>query len=116
MQLFGEGKDEVKIYPRYIAAYREKQSLDFDMMRTKIFMDCKREGEIASWFTHAVCGILMGFLAYGISWAETFLDTWKFTTVQAIITNHDDYAAAYFFLIVVSVFFVLIAALLTVFV
>lgn len=35
--MFGSATDEIKIYPRLISAYREKHSLDFDMMRTKIF-------------------------------------------------------------------------------
>ena len=114
--MFGSATDEIKIYPRLISAYREKHSLDFDMMRTKIFKDCKQDGEIATWITHAIMGVLMGLLCFGVSWAEHLLDTWKFSTVQAIVTNHGNYAAAYFFLIFISVCFVLVAALLTVFV
>ena len=114
--MFGSATDEIKIYPRLISAYREKQSLDFGMMRTKIFLDCKQNGETAAWFTHAILGVMMGFLCFGVSWAEHLLDTWKFSTVQAIVTNHGNYAAAYFFLIFISVCFVLVAALLTVFV
>ena len=44
---------------------RNNDSLDFDMMRTKIMTDreTKRES-LTLWLTHILCGFLMGTLAF----------------------------------------------------
>ena len=65
-------KVTMKIYPRPDSYYKNKSSLDFDMMRSKIFIDRKgsnKEGAIL-WLAHVICGVFMGFIVFILSVCE----------------------------------------------
>ena len=57
------------VYPRIDSYYKNKASLDFDIMKTQIMI--KRKGGGAElYMAHAVCGVLMGLLAFLLSLME----------------------------------------------
>ena len=62
----------LKIYPRPDTYYKNKASLDFDMMRTKIMVERKGSSieSIAIWCAHILCGFVMGIIAFLLSLAE----------------------------------------------
>ena len=65
-------KVTMRIYPRPDSYYKNKSSLDFDMMRSKIFVDRKgssKEGAIL-WLAHVICGVLMGLIVFILSVCE----------------------------------------------
>lgn len=98
-----------KVYPRPDTYYRNKHSLNFDMMRTKIFMERKSSGA-SIWWVHCVCGFAMGFVGFTLTWLETTIIDWKFNVMQSIIDSSRGQAGAYFFLITVSCILALMAA------
>ena len=62
----------LKIYPSPDTYYKNKASLDFDMMRTKIMVERKGSSieSIAIWGAHILCGFVMGIIAFLLSLAE----------------------------------------------
>jgi len=72
-------RSTMKIYPRPDTYYRNKHSLDFDMMRAKVMLQRKGSGmsDAVIWIAHVVCGVLMGFLAFMLTWCEDNLTKWR---------------------------------------
>lgn len=105
------------VYPRRDTAFKGKHSLNFDMMRTKIFLERDNRGEKELWLAHFICGLLCGFQAFCISWMENQIVGWRVQAVQKIVSSHDNHlTAAYFYWIFSSMFFVTISALMTVYI
>ena len=65
-------RNTLKMYPRPDTYYRNKASLDFDMMRTKIMVERKgsTSESIAIWGAHILCGFVMGVVSFLLSLAE----------------------------------------------
>ena len=109
----------MQLYPRPDTYYKNKHSLDFDMMRSKIMIERGGEGSenLALWLAHGVCGALIGVLAFMLTWLEDEITKFRSETMQTIIDNHhDNLVASYFFWVCTAVLLVLIATLLTVYV
>lgn len=61
-------------YPRPDSVYEQKSSLDFDMMRTKIFEDRRgTQTELYLWIAHAIIGFITGFIAFCMTYVEDYL-------------------------------------------
>ena len=66
-------RNSPKIYPRPDNYYRKKASLNFDVMRTKIFADRdekKLRVGLNMWIAHALVGITVGTVTFALSTAE----------------------------------------------
>lgn len=76
-------RETMKIYPRPDTYYRNKSSLDFDMMRTKIMEERSGSGKesIVLWLTHVVVGIVMGFIAFLMTLVEDKLTEWRYWAI-----------------------------------
>jgi hypothetical protein len=78
----------MRAYPREDNIFRTKTSLNFDMMRAKIFDERKGKGlldEVWLWIAHGICGVLVAFIAFGMSWCEHALIELRMHTVQDLI-------------------------------
>ena len=69
----------MKIYPRPDTYFRQKHSLDFDMMRTKVMLQRKGSGYDGAmlWVSHIICGVIMGFLAFMLTQCEDRITAWR---------------------------------------
>lgn len=109
----------MQLYPRPDTYYQNKASLDFDMMRSRIMLNRpggEKEG-IALWSAHVICGVLIGILAFILTWLEDAITEWRANTVQVLITRNDNnLTAAYFFYIGSAIILVFAASALTVYV
>jgi ribosomal protein L16/L10AE len=76
-------RSTMKIYPRPDTYYRNKSSLDFDMMKTKIMEERSGSGKesMILWIAHVVVGIGMGTIAFMMTFVEDKLTEWRYTTV-----------------------------------
>lgn len=68
-------RQSFKIYPRIDLDYQKKQSLNFDMMSSEVFLN--RPGDKGQegwkWFALLLIGFSMGMIAFGMSSLEEFL-------------------------------------------
>lgn len=59
--------------------YKKKHSLDFDMMRTKIYL--YREGiaheQMITWIMHFIVGAMVGILAFMLTFLEDKMTEWR---------------------------------------
>jgi hypothetical protein len=69
----------VTSFPRKDNAYKSKSSLDFDMMRSKIYIERKgrAQEEIILWFTFCLVGFMTGVLAFMLTYCEDKLTEWR---------------------------------------
>lgn len=108
----------MEIYPRPDKMYQKKRSLDFDMMKTKIFLE-RKENKIEGamlWASHLACGVIMGILCFMLVWLEDSIIEWRIEAMQHLITHRDDQVGlSYVFWIVSSIFLVCIAGIMTVY-
>jgi len=116
----GQGKPmnprvTLRIYPRPDTFYRGKSSLNFDAMRSKIFLDRSQQGEVYLWFAHLICGILVALLSFLLSSAEDELTLFRTKYLQNLI-DEDKKPAAYFWYAGSALILAFIAALLTVYI
>lgn len=76
-------RSTMKIYPRPDNYYTTKHSLDFDMMRSKIFLERPSMGNesVVLWIAHAACGFLIGVVGFMLTWVEDTLTAWRASTV-----------------------------------
>ena len=107
----------LKIYPRPDVYFKNKHSLNFDLMRTKIMMDRGGSTRGSIWFAHVVCGFIMGCIGFALSYFEELFVLNRIKLMQHIITTSgDQLVGAYFFYIGSGMAFVIVAVLLTVYV
>ena len=112
-------RSTMKIYPRPDTYYRNKSSLDFDMMKTKIMEERSGSGKesMILWIAHVVVGIGMGTIAFMMTLVEDKLTEWRYTTVQNIITANDNYLlSGYFFYVGTAMTLVLVSVLMTIYI
>jgi hypothetical protein len=79
----------MKIYPRPDTYYQNKSSLNFDMMRSKIYLERKDSKQGAYlWLAHVICGVIMAFLTYLLMMAEDSLTKFRAGTVQNLLDKN----------------------------
>jgi len=95
-----------------------KSSLNFDMLRTKIFED--RSGvraEVYVWIAHGLVGIIVGFIAFMISIVEEMSTEWRTETVQNLLDQDKGSSIkAYMFYVIYAMICVFVATMLTIYV
>ena len=78
----------MKIYPRPDTYYKNKSSLNFDMMRSKVYLERKNSKEGAYlWLAHCICGVIMAFLTFLLMFAEDNLTKFRVNTVQSLLDS-----------------------------
>ena len=112
-------RNTVGKYPRFDTMYKTKSSLDFDLMKTKIMGDRKKDGlaGYSLWTAHIVCGFMMGVVGWIYTWLENNIVLLRVSGVQEIINlQNNSLVGAYFFYAGTAVGFVFIASWLTIYV
>ena len=84
-------KATLMVYPRVDTFYRRNNSLDFDMMRSKIMLERKNSAtqSIMLWTAHILCGAMMGVIAFMMAFFEDWLTRWRAIVLQTIIDYHN---------------------------
>ena len=80
----------LNIYPRPDVYFKNKHSLNFDLMRTKIMMDRGGSTRGSIWFAHVVCGFIMGCIGFALSYFEELFVLNRIKLMQHIITTSGD--------------------------
>ena len=58
-------------YPRPDNVYEHKQSFNFDLMRTRIFLNRRKTfTDMYLWIAHLLCGIIMAFVTFSMTIIE----------------------------------------------
>ena len=72
-------RNTMQMYPRLDTYFRDKSSLDFDMMRSKIILERRGGGKesLILWLSHVVVGVLMGFIAFMLTYVEDEIVNWR---------------------------------------
>ena len=107
----------LKEYPRQDTYYKNKSSLNFDVVRSKIFLK-KDEGPLGRlnrWFVHGMIGVSTGTVAFCMASVEDWLTTKKSEVAQDMITEGKTYEP-YFYYVGFAVACALSATLLTVYI
>ena len=68
-------RKSLKIYPRLDKGFRGKKSLNFDMMKSQLFM-MRREPDQAKmwrWISYFLIGIITGFIAFLMEIGEEYM-------------------------------------------
>lgn len=68
-----------KIYPRKDTVYKSKKSLNYDLVKTKIFRDREKTKllNFLEWCAYGIVGVLVGATATIMSYLEESLTSWK---------------------------------------
>jgi chloride channel 7 len=77
----------MKLYPRPDTLYKKKSSLNFDLMRAKVFVERKRN-KCVPWLqliALMVIGLIIGFIASVMEYVSNFLINTKVSYTDAII-------------------------------
>ena len=107
-----------KVYPRKDNIFQHKKSLDFDFVRTKIYVERKRDGcEIfMEWVAFSIIGVLTGLTAAIMSNVEEKITVFRRNQADDIIGGtNDNMIPAWLFFSGISVGFVLIASVMTIY-
>lgn len=104
-------------YPRRDTYYRTKSSLNFDIVRSKIFENrneaqCDR---LNRWVAHGLLGIATGTVAFCMATTEDYLTNKKSEVAQDMITEGRNWEA-YLYYTGFAVLCALVATLLTVYI
>ena len=113
-----EPRYSLKVYPRLDKLYTTKGSLNFDMIRTKIFRDrpLPRHHDLMIYLIYAMIGIATGAMTLGITAAED-----EFTMLKVKITDDiiggssNQLTLGWFFFLFISASLAFIAAILVVY-
>ena len=108
----------LKVYPRKDNIFKHKSSLNFDQVRTKVYIERKRDktDTLMEWFAFAIVGVLTGFTAAIMSNIEETVTVFRRNTADDIIGGEaNDLLTGWLFFAGLSAAFVLVASLMTVF-
>ena len=108
----------LKTYPRKDNIFQHKKSLDFDLIRTKVYVERKRDGcEIfMEWVAFSIIGVLTGLTAAIMSNLEEKITIFRRNTADDIIDGtKGDLVVGWLFFSGISCACVLIASLMTVY-
>lgn len=108
-----------KVYPRRDNIFLHKKSLNFDLVRTKIFVERERPTSVIlmEWAAFALIGILTGFTAAIMSNLEEMITTFRRNNTNDIIggSTNDDLVGGWLFFTGISVAFVVGSSIMTVY-
>lgn len=108
----------VKIYPRRDTIFKTKKSLNFDLVKTKVFRDRDphRCQNLMEWIAFGICGVLVGSVATIMSYIEEGATTIKKNYTNTLIDGaSSNMWLGWSFYCFVSVLIVLIASTITVY-
>jgi len=107
-----------RIYPRMDNVYKTKTSLNFDMMRAKIYEDRQdHDTDKYVWIANILVGFCCGFCAFMITYTEEKMLIWRIETAQAFLDGEGwTTLSSITFYVLSSMTFALLATLLTIFV
>ena len=111
-------KRSMASYPRQDNVYTHKSSLNFDMMRAKIFEDRKgTHTDFYVWVAHIFIGFGTALIAFLLTVIEDASAEFRNAKVQYLLdSNKDSSFLAYIFYVGFAVLFVLIACLMTIYI
>lgn len=108
----------VKIYPRVDKVFTHKKSLNYDLVRSKIYIDRHKTKCIAflEWCCYGLCGLFTGFTASIMEFLEGKLTSFKKDTADNLIGGSEDSMwTAWCFFALFSAALVLVASATTIF-
>ena len=105
-------------YPRRDNVFEHKQSFNFDVMRTRIFLNRENhKTEQYLWIGHAIAGIIMATVTWGMTTIEDASAEYRSEFIQNILDkNPDSSAVAWVAYVFFALALVLVATLLTIYV
>lgn len=110
-------KRSFHMYPRPDNVYEHKSSLNFDMMRTKVFLERKGTNEnVYLWIAHFILGIIVATVTFLMTTVEDASSEFRAGFIQEIIDRNNSAVEAWAAYTIYGMFFVLIACLLTIYV
>ena len=85
-------RTSVQLYPRIDEKFRKKHSFNFDMMKSKIFLDRAEPFSISiwRWVVYFFIGFFTGVLAFFMSWVEDALIESRDEILEHIFHSSDD--------------------------
>jgi len=108
-----------KVYPRKDNIFWHKKSLDFDLIRTKVFVERKRDGceIIMEWVAFSIIGLLTGLTAAIMSNLEEKITVFRRNHADDIIggESKSDLVTGWLFFTGLSIACVLVASIMTVY-
>ena len=105
-----------KEYPRPDSVYKHKSSFNFDMMRTRIFVNRRKTfTDMYLWLAHGILGIIMATITFSLTFVEDKSAEFKSEFVQKIIDKNNSAVEAWLAYTVYGMSFVLVATLLTIY-
>ena len=107
-----------KVYPRKDNIFQHKKSLDFDLMRSKLYVERKRDGceILMEWIGFALIGVLTGLTAAIMSNIEEKITEFRRNNANDLIDGSDDnMAVGWLFFSGLSVACVLVSTIMTVY-
>jgi len=80
------------VYPRFDSDYRKKRSLNFDMMKSEIFINRRETNDVkaAKWVAYFLIGLFTGCIAFGMSKLEEWLLESRDNVAKNILRNSDN--------------------------
>jgi len=110
-------RGSISVYPRLDLDFGKKKSLNFDMMKTEIFI--KRgwsvQAEAARWFAYLLIGFFTGLTAFLMSLLEEFLMDKRLQLAEKILEKTDDNQLyAYLMMAGWCIFFCMFGSILTI--
>ena len=105
-------------YPRKDNVYTHKSSFNFDLMRTRIFIDRKgTHQDVYVWLAHAIIAIFVSVIAWGLAGCEDWIVAGRAEHVQKQLDEHPTSAVtAWLFYMGSAACLILTASVLTIFV
>ena len=107
-----------KTYPRRDNVYKAKKSLDFDLLRTKVYQDRKKDWftYLMEWFAYTLVGLFTGFTAAIMTNIEENSTIFRRNRTDDIIDhNNENVFWGYVFFTSLSACFVLVSTCMTIF-
>lgn len=107
-----------RIYPRMDNVYKTKTSLNFDMMRSKIYEDRhEHHTDVYVWIANVLIGFCCGFCAFMVTYTEEKMLIWRIESTQKFLDMESlSMVKSLVFYVISSMGFALVATLLTIFV
>ena len=107
-----------KVYPRRDNVYKQKKSLDFDLLRSKVMVERTRDNLdiIMEWVAFSMIGVLTGLTAAVMSNLEERITTFRRNHADDIIDgSQDNLWLGWLFFSLLSMCFVIIASITTIY-
>ncbi len=110
-------KKSFKEYPRPDNVYEHKSSLNFDMMRSRIFVNrTKTHTDMYLWLAHLILGVIIATITWAMTTLEDASAEYRSHFIQKLLDNNSSSAPAWAAYAAYSMSFVLVACILTLYV